>query len=307
MRYYNSYTNLVGKTPLIKLNNMGFSKNLNVFAKMELMNPGGSVKDRMGVSMIEEAVKSGKLKKGGTVLEVTAGGAGIGIAMACIGKGYRVVFIVPTKFSQEKQDIMRILGAEVINTPKELGMQGAFDLAEKMLKEDPNIVYLSQFSNPANTKAHFETTGPEIYEDLDGDVDYIINGAGSGGTLSGIAKYFKSRNSKAKIIMVDPIGSTMGGGAAGHYAIEGIGNTFMPETMDMSLVDEVFKVKDEEAIEEVNILAKQEGILAGTSSGANLSVLRKLDKRGIKGNVVLIFSDRGDRYLSKGIYSVKNS
>lgn len=289
---------------MVKLNNMGFSKKINVFAKMELMNPGGSIKDRMGVSIIKDAEESGRLKSGGTVLEVTAGNAGIGIAMACIGKGYRVIFIVPTKFSQEKQDIMKILGAEVINTPKELGMEGAFELADKMLEEDPNIVYLSQFSNPANPKAHFETTGPEIYKDLDGNVDYIINGAGSGGTISGIAKYFKQKDSKVKIILADPEGSTMGGGSAGQYAIEGIGNTFMPETMDMSIVDEVFKVKDEEAIEEINILAKKEGILAGTSSGATLSVLRKLDERGISGNVVLIFSDRGDRYLSKGVYRI---
>lgn len=289
---------------MVKLNNMGFSKKINVFAKMELMNPGGSIKDRMGVSIIKDAEESGRLKSGGTVLEVTAGNAGIGIAMACIGKGYRVIFIVPTKFSQEKQDIMKILGAEVINTPKELGMEGAFKLANKMLKEDPNIVYLSQFSNPANPKAHFETTGPEIYKDLDGNVDYIINGAGSGGTISGIAKYFKQKDSKVKIILADPEGSTMGGGSAGQYAIEGIGNTFMPETMDMYIVDEVFKVKDEDAIEEINILAKKEGILAGTSSGATLSALRKLDERGISGNVVLIFSDRGDRYLSKGVYRI---
>ena len=289
---------------MVKLNNMGFSKKINVFAKMELMNPGGSIKDRMGVSIIKDAEESGRLKSGGTVLEVTAGNAGIGIAMACIGKGYRVIFIVPTKFSQEKQDIMKILGAEVINTPKELGMEGAFELADKMLKEDPNIVYLSQFSNPANPKVHFETTGPEIYKDLDGNVDYIINGAGSGGTISGIAKYFKQKGSKVKIILADPEGSTMGGGSAGQYAIEGIGNTFMPETMDMYIVDEVFKVKDEDAIEEINILAKKEGILAGTSSGATLSVLRKLDERGISGNVVLIFSDRGDRYLSKGVYRI---
>ena len=289
---------------MVKLNNMGFSKKINVFAKMELMNPGGSIKDRMGVSIIKDAEESGRLKSGGTVLEVTAGNAGIGIAMACIGKGYRVIFIVPTKFSQEKQDIMKILGAEVINTPKELGMEGAFELADKMIKEDPNIVYLSQFSNPANPKAHFETTGPEIYKDLDGNVDYIINGAGSGGTTSGIAKYFKQKDSKVKIILADPEGSTMGGGSAGQYAIEGIGNTFMPETMDMSIVDEVFKVRDEDAIEEINILAKKEGILAGTSSGATLSVLRKLDERGISGNVVLIFSDRGDRYLSKGVYRI---
>lgn len=270
---------------------------------MELMNPGGSVKDRTGTALIEDAETSGKLEKGGTVLEVTAGNAGIGIALACVNKGYRVIFVVPMKFSQEKQDIMRILGAEIINTPKELGMQGAFDLAKKMLKEDPSILYLNQFSNPANSRIHFETTGPEIYNDLDGEVDYIINGAGSGGTITGIARYFKQKESKAKIILADPVGSTMGGGIAGNYSIEGIGNTFMPDTMDMSLIDEIYKVTDDEAIDEIKILAKTEGIMVGTSSGAVLAVARKLSKKYGKGNMVVIFSDRGDRYLSKGIFN----
>lgn len=267
------------------------------------MNPGGSIKDRIGVALIEDAEISGKLKKGGTILEVTAGNAGIGIALACINKGYRVIFIVPMKFSQEKQDIIKILGAEIINTPKELGMQGAFDLAKKMLKEDPNIVYLNQFSNPVNSKIHSETTGSEIYSDLDGQVDYIINGAGSGGTITGIARYFKQKRSNAKIILADPVGSTIGGGLAGHYSIEGIGNTFMPDIMDMTLIDEIYKVTDYEAIEEIKILAKLEGIIVGTSSGANLSVARKLSKKYGKGNMVVIFSDRGDRYLSKGIFN----
>ena len=250
MKYYNNYKDLIGKTPLVKLNNMGFSKKINVFAKMELMNPGGSIKDRMGVSIIKDAEESGRLKSGGTVLEVTAGNAGIGIAMACIGKGYRVIFIVPTKFSQEKQDIMKILGAEVINTPKELGMEGAFELADKMFKEDPNIVYLSQFSNPANPKAHFETTGPEIYKDLDGNVDYIINGAGSGGTISGIAKYFKQKDSKVKIILADPEGSTMGGGSAGQYAIEGIGNVKVLKIIDIGTEIKINSADTNRLIEE---------------------------------------------------------
>lgn len=267
------------------------------------MNPGGSIKDRIGVALIEDAEISGKLKKGGTILEVTAGNAGIGIALACINKGYRVIFIVPMKFSQEKQDIMKILGAEIINTSKELGMQGAFDLAKKMLKEDPNIVYLNQFSNLVNSKIHFEITGSEIYNDLDGQVDYIINGAGSGGTITGIARYFKQKRSSAKIILADPVGSTIGGGLAGHYSIEGIGNTFMPDIMYMTLIDEIYKVTDYEAIEEIKILAKLEGIIVGTSSGANLSVARKLSKKYGKGNMVVIFSDRGDRYLSKGIFN----
>lgn len=303
MRYYNSYSDLIGNTPLVKLNNLGFPEGVNLFAKMEMLNPGGCLKDRTGEYLIKDAEERGKLKKGGTVLEVTAGNAGIGIAQACIGKGYRVVFIVPTKFSQEKQDIMRILGAEVINTPKELGMQGAFDLAEKMLKEDPSIVYLQQFSNPANVRAHFETTGPEIYRDLDGKVDYIINGAGSGGAMTGIAKYFKQRGTATKIIMADPVGSTMGGGEPGHYAIEGIGNTFMPVITDMSLVDEIYKVTDAEAIDEVKIIAKKEGIMAGTSTGAVMAVARKLIAKGYRGNMVVMFYDRGDRYLSKGIFA----
>jgi cysteine synthase A len=302
MRYYENYSDLIGNTPLVKLNKIGFSTNINLFGKLELLNPGGSVKDRMGRFVIEDAEKSGRLKPGGTIIEVTAGNAGIGIAFAALGKGYNVKFFVPLKFSQEKQDIMRILGAEIINTPKELGMQGAFEKAQEMLKEHPEYVYIKQFENPANSQSHFETTGPEIWNDLDGKVDYVVAGAGSGGTIVGVARCIKSKNKNVKIILADPEGSTMGGGVAGCYAIEGIGNTFMPKVMDMSLVDEIFKVKDEEALFEVKQLAKKEGILAGTSSGAALSAARKLSNKINSGNVVVILPDRGDRYLSKGIF-----
>jgi cysteine synthase A len=303
MRYYNSYSDLIGNTPLIKLSNIGFPENVNIFGKLELANPGGSVKDRMGRAVIKEAENSGKLKKGGTIVEVTAGNAGIGIAFAAIGKGYKIIFVVPLKFSQEKQDIMRILGAEIVNTPKELGMQGAFEKAQEILRENPDAVYISQFTNQANPKAHFETTGPEIYNDLDGDVDYVVAGGGSGGTITGTTKYLKSRTSKVKAVLADPIGSTMGGGESGCYAIEGIGNTFMPETMDMSVIDEVVKVSDEEAIFEIKQLAKNEGILAGTSSGAALAAARKVANRVKEGNFVAFLPDRGDRYLSKGIFN----
>jgi cysteine synthase A len=303
MRYYNSYSDLIGNTPLIKLSNISFPKNVNIFGKLELANPGGSVKDRMGRAVIKEAENSGQLKKGGTIVEVTAGNAGIGIAFAAIGKGYRIIFVVPLKFSQEKQDIMRILGAEIINTPKELGMQGAFEKAQEILKENPDAVYISQFTNKANPRAHFETTGPEIYNDLDGNIDYVVGGGGSGGTMTGTTKYLKSRTDRVKAILADPYGSTMGGGESGSYAIEGIGNTFMPETMDMSVIDEVVKISDDEAIFEIKQLAKNEGILAGTSSGAALAAARKVANRVKEGNFVAFLPDRGDRYLSKGIFN----
>jgi cysteine synthase A len=303
MKYYENFSDLIGNTPLVKLSKIGFSSDINLFGKLELMNPGGSVKDRMGKLVIEDAERSGKLKSGGTIIEVTAGNAGIGIAFAAIGKGYNVKFFVPLKFSQEKQDIMRILGAEIINTPEELGMQGAFNRAQEMLKEHPEYVYIKQFENPVNAQSHFETTGPEIWNDLDGKIDYVVAGAGTGGTITGVARYLKSKNPNIKVILVDPIGSTMGGGGAGHYKIEGIGNTFMPKTMNISLVDEVFKISDEEALLEIKQLAKREGILAGTSSGAALAGVRKLASKVKSGNIVVILPDRGDRYLSKGIFN----
>ncbi|MDR3290043.1 MAG: cysteine synthase family protein [Rickettsiales bacterium] len=299
MKYYNNYIDLIGNTPIVKLNNIDFKS--NVFAKMELLNPGGSVKDRMGRAVIEAAEKSGKLKRGGTIIEVTAGNTGIGIALAAIGKGYNIIFFVPLKFSQEKQDIMRILGAKIVNTPKDLGMQGAFEEAQKLLDSHPEYLYIRQFENQANPESHFKTTGPEIWDDLDGNVDYLVAGAGSGGTITGVGRYLKSKNPNVKIILADPQGSTMGGGVAGCYGIEGIGNTFMPKTMDMSIVDEIFKITDEESLFEIKELAKKEGILSGTSSGAALAGVRKLGK--VAGNVVVILPDRGDRYLSKGIFN----
>lgn len=303
MKYYDDIRELIGHTPLVKLNRMGFAEGRSVFAKLELMNPGGSVKDRMGTALVRDAEERGVLKPGSTILEATAGNAGIGIALAALGKGYQVIFAVPEKFSEEKQTIMRAYGAEIVHTPLERGMQGAIEKVEELKRTVRDPVTLSQFSNPANPLAHYRTTGPELYNDLDGEIDYLVAGAGSGGTLSGAARYLKERKPELKVVMADPYGSTMGGGEPGCYAIEGIGNMFMPETMEMSLVDEVVKVGDEEAFGELRLLAAKEGILAGTSSGAALSAARKAAEKAPRGsNLAVILPDRGDRYFSKHIY-----
>ena len=303
MKYYNDMREMIGHTPLLKLNHMGFAPGRNVFAKLELFNPGGSVKDRMGTALVQDAEERGVLKPGYTILEATAGNAGIGIALAALGKGYRVIFAVPEKFSEEKQTIMRAYGAEIVHTPREKGMQGAMEKVEELKKQVDHPVTLSQFENPANPRAHYRATGPEIFDDLEGQVDYLVAGAGSGGTLSGIAKFLKEKKPDVKVIMADPIGSTMGGGEPGCYSIEGIGNTFMPGTMDMKLVDDIYKIRDEEAVEELRLLAAKEGVLAGTSSGAALSAARKAALKAPEGsNLVAVLPDRGDRYFSKHIY-----
>lgn len=301
MQYVNDYRDLIGNTPLLKLNHMGYPEQANVFAKLELLNPGGSVKDRMGTAMLADAEQSGRLKPGGTIVEATAGNAGIGIALAALNKGYRVIFTVPEKFSMEKQRIMAAYGAEIVHTPLALGMQGAMDKAAELIADIENSVILGQFVNPANPRIHYETTGAEIWRDLDGRIDYFVAGAGSGGTFTGVMKYIKERDPSVKGVLADPVGSTMGGGEPGCYAIEGIGNTFMPETMDPSLVDKVIKVDDGGAFSEVRLLAAKEGVLAGSSSGAALRAARILAGEGAAGNVVVVLPDRGDRYFSKNL------
>ncbi|MDS0524783.1 cysteine synthase family protein [Clostridium sp. SHJSY1] len=302
MKYINDIRELIGKTPLIKLNYIKTKKDVNIFAKLEYLNPGGSVKDRIGISMIEGAEKRGELKKGDTIIDATAGNTGIGIALAAINRGYNVIFIIPLKFSEEKQKIVKVLGAKVINTPKENGMLGAVEKAEELLKEIPNSISLKQFANEDNPLAHYEGTGAEIYEALGDEIDYFIAGAGSGGTFSGVARYLKSKNPKVKGVLADPIGSTMVEGEHGDYEIEGIGNDFVPQTMDLSLVDRVIKVSDNEAFEKVKLLAKKEGMIVGSSSGAALAVALKLADEIDKGNIVTIFPDSGDRYISKGLF-----
>ena len=302
MNYYESMQDLVGHTPLVKLNNLNLPEGVNLFAKLELYNPSGSVKDRTGRFMVERAEREGTLKKRGTIVEGTAGNTGLGIAFAALNKGYNVIFVVPEKFSQEKQILMKALGAQIINTPREEGMLGAAKKAEEIRLNTKDAISLKQFENPANPEAHYKTTGPEIFSDLDGQVDYLIAGAGSGGTYAGIVQYLKELNPNIKGVLVDPYGSSMGGGEHFDYNIEGIGNDFIPVTMNMNLVDEVVKVSDDDAFLGSRLLARKEGIFAGSSSGAALSVALKFIQQGHKGNMVIVLPDRGDRYFSKGLY-----
>lgn len=299
---YENIREMIGNTPIIKINHMGVKPGVNIYAKLELMNPAGSVKDRVGVYMIDDAKNRGLLKEGGTIIDATAGNTGIGIAVAALNQGYRVIFTVPEKFSVEKQIVMKALGAEIIHTSREGGMLGAEEKAEEMLKTIPGSISLRQFRNPANPLAHYETTGPEIYSQLDGKIDYFVAGAGSGGTFSGVVKYLKEQNPDIVGVLADPYGSTIGGGEHFDYNIEGIGNDFIADTMDITLVDKVIKINDDEAFAASRNLAKHEGILAGSSSGAALASALKLAEEIDEGNIVTVFPDRGDRYLSKGLF-----
>lgn len=303
MKYINSILDIIGNTPLLKLNNLEIKEGVNIFAKLEGENPGGSVKDRLGIYMIKDAEDKGILKKGYTIVEATAGNTGIGVALAAINKGYNVIFVVPEKFSVEKQTLMRALGATIINTSREKGMAGAIEKARELLTEIPNAISLKQFENEANPRAHYETTAPEIYEALEGEVDYFVAGAGSGGTFSGVMKYLKEKNENIKGILVDPHGSTLGGGEEHCYDIEGIGNNFVPSTMDMNLVDSVIKISDEEALNMVKLVAAKEGLLIGGSSGAAIAAAMKLAETVVTGNIAIILPDRGERYFSKNIYN----
>ena len=302
MAIYESMRDLVGNTPLVRLSHFDFPEEAKVYAKLELWNPSGSVKDRAGLWMLRDAESSGQIKSGGTIVEATAGNTGLGIAFAALNRGYRIIFVVPTKFSQEKQTLMRALGAEIINTPREGGMLGAEEKANELRRSIPGAISLEQFHNQANPLAHYESTGPEIWRDMKGKIDYFVAGAGSGGTYSGVMRYLKEQNPKIVGVLADPVGSTMGGGEHGDYDIEGIGNDFIADTMDMSLVDQVIKMTDTEAFEASRLLARKEGIFAGSSSGAALAAVKKLVDSGARGNIVTLFPDRGDRYFSKGLY-----
>jgi len=290
MGYYNSMQELVGHTPLVKLNNLGVPEGVNLFAKLELWNPSGSVKDRTGRYMLKAAEEKGLIKKGSTIIMGTAGNTGLGIAFAALNKGYRIIFVIPTKFSIEKQTLIRALGAEIVNTPREKGMLGAAEKAEELKAEIEGAVSFDQFKDLSNPRAHYETTGREIYEDLEGKVDYLVAGAGSGGTFTGIVRYLKEQDPSIKGILADPYGSLIGGGEHHDYNIEGIGNDFVPDTLD------------DEAFNSSRLLAAKEGIFGGSSSGAALAAALKLASRIEKGNIVTVFPDRGDRYFSSDLY-----
>ncbi|MBQ2381559.1 MAG: cysteine synthase family protein [Succinivibrio sp.] len=304
MKYYNDMHDLIGKTPLVKLNHVqDLPEGINVFAKLEYYNPSGSVKDRTGLYMVNDAFDRGVLKEGYTIIEATAGNTGLGVAFAALNRNVKVIFVVPEKFSIEKQVLMKALGATIIHTPREDGMLGAAKKAQELLSTVENSVSLEQFKNMSNPKAHYETTGVEIYYDLEGQIDYLVAGAGSGGTYSGVVKYLKEQNPDIKGVLADPVGSTMGGGEHADYNIEGIGNDFIADTMDMSLVDKVIKVNDDEAFSSCRELTKYEGILGGSSTGAAFAAVKKLIKSGAKGNIVFISPDRSDRYFSKELYA----
>lgn len=302
MAVYESMQALIGNTPIVRLTQLGLPDDVRLYAKLETYNPAGSVKDRVGKYMIDAAERDGQLRPGGTIIEATAGNTGLGIAFAALGRGYRVIFVVPTKFSQEKQTLMRALGAEIINTPREDGMLGAAAKAEELRASIPGSVMLGQFKNPANPLSHYETTGPEIYRDLEGKIDFFVAGAGSGGTYTGVVKYLKEQNPAIRGVLADPLGSTIGGGEHADYDIEGIGNDFIPDTMDITLVDQVIKVSDAEAFGEVKELAAKEGLIVGTSSGAAVAAAKKLIEGGARGNLVTLLPDRGERYFSKHLY-----
>jgi len=270
---------------------------------MELFNPGGSVKDRVGMRMIADAEKQGTLRKGDTIIEATAGNTGIGIALAALNRGYRVVFVVPMKFSKEKLAVMKALGAEIVHTPRADGMLGAERRANEIVARDPEHIHMmKQFRNMSNPAAHYASTGPEIFRDLDGHIDYFVAGAGSGGTFTGVVRYLKERNPAVQGVLADPVGSTIGGGEHGDYDIEGIGNDFIADTMDISLVDRVVKVRDSDAMDTCRELARREGVMAGSSSGAALWASLKLAEQVEDSDIVTIFPDRGERYFSKGLW-----
>lgn len=302
MNYYNSLKDAIGNTPMLKLQRADESITSDIYAKLELFNPCGSVKDRVGYAMVLDAEKRGILKEGSVIIEATAGNTGIGVAFGALGKGYKVIFVVPLKFSPEKQTLMRMLGAQIVNTPTEGGMQGAIKKADELVKATPGAVQLGQFVNPENPAVHYRTTGPEIWRDMSGKIDYFVAGAGSGGTFSGIVKYLKEKNPNIIAVLADPVGSTMGGGEHADYKIEGIGNDFIADTMDMSLVDRVVKVNDEQAFGQARELAHTEGVFAGSSSGAALYVARQIAKEEKGKNIVTVFPDRGDRYFSEHLY-----
>lgn len=302
MKYYESLKDAIGNTPMLKLQRADETVTSDIYAKLELFNPCGSVKDRVGQAMVEDAEKRGILKPGSVIIEATAGNTGIGVAFGALNKGYKVIFVVPLKFSPEKQTLMRMLGAEIINTPTEGGMQGAIKKADELVASTPGAVQLGQFVNPENPAVHYRTTGPEIWRDMSGHIDYFVAGAGSGGTFSGIVKYLKEQNPNIIAVLADPVGSTMGGGEHADYKIEGIGNDFIADTMDMSLVDRVVKVNDDQAYGQARELAHTEGVFAGSSSGAALYVAKQIAKEVKDKNIVTVFPDRGDRYFSEHLY-----
>lgn len=303
MKIYNSADMLIGRTPLLKLSNVEKKLDLkaSVIAKLESFNPAGSAKDRVAVSMVDTYEKEGKITKDSVIIEPTSGNTGIGLALVCASRGYRLIIVMPDTMSEERRALIKALGAELVLTDGKLGMSGAISKAEELKNEMPNSIIAGQFTNPANPKAHYETTGPEIYEDTDGKVDIFVAGVGTGGTISGVGKYLKEKNPNVKIIAVEPDTSpVLSGGEAGAHKLQGIGAGFVPEVLDTEIYDEVITVSAEDAFNTVKLLGKTEGVLVGISSGAAAyaAINLALREENSQKNIVVLLPDTGDRYLS---------
>lgn len=306
MKVYEKITDLIGKTPLVKIADFEAEGGGKVFAKLEMFNPAGSAKDRIGKAMLDDAERSGKLKTGAVIIEPTSGNTGVGLAAVAATRGYRVVLTMPETMSIERRRLLSAYGAELVLTEGSKGMKGAIEKAEEIAAQTPNSFIPSQFTNPANPAIHEATTGPEIWEDTDGTVDIFVAGVGTGGTLSGVGKFLKSKKPSVKVVAVEPETSpVLSKGVAGAHKIQGIGAGFVPETLDTSVYDEIFTVGNESAFATGRNLARQQGILVGISSGAAAYVAFEIAKRHENSGktVVVLLPDTGERYLSTAMFS----
>ncbi|MCD8005713.1 MAG: cysteine synthase A [Oscillospiraceae bacterium] len=308
MTVYNSITDLVGGTPLLRLNNYLKSDKFcaDILVKLEYLNPAGSVKDRIAKAMIDNAEAYGDLKEGSVIIEPTSGNTGIGLAAIAASKGYRIILTMPETMSVERRSLLKAYGAEIVLTDGSKGMKGAIEKANELAASIPNSYIPGQFVNPANPTAHFETTGPEIWNDTDGKVDMFVAGVGTGGTVSGVGKYLKSRNPDVKVVAVEPAGSpVLSTGVAGKHGLQGIGAGFVPDTLDTGIYDEIITIKEEEAYTTGRKLARSEGLLVGITSGAAVYAASILAKRPEnEGKVIVaLLPDTGDRYLSTPMFA----
>lgn len=305
MPIYNDITELIGQTPLIRLNRVTADCPAEILVKAELFNPLGSVKDRIGAAMIADAEASGQLTQDTTIVEATSGNTGIALAFICAAKGYKLILTMPDTMSLERRSLLKALGATLVLTPGANGMAGAVEQAHQIVKDSENALMLQQFQNPANPKVHAATTALEIWNDTDGNLDAIVTGVGTGGTITGVARVFKAKNPKFQAFAVEPTGSpVMSGGAPGPHKIQGIGAGFIPEVMDMTLIDGVITVSDDEAYEMTRRLAAEEGLLVGISSGSNVAAAIKVGQRPeFHGKrIVTTLCDTGERYLSTPLF-----
>jgi cysteine synthase len=303
LRVSESILDLVGRTPLLRLKQLEPSGGAQIWAKLEYLNPGGSVKDRAALGMVLDAERDGRLTRESVIIEPTAGNTGIGLALIGSQRGYRVILVVPENFSREKLLVMRALGGELVLTPEDDGIRGAIAKARELAATIPHAVVLQQFENQANPEYHHDVTGPEIWEQLQGRVDAIVIGAGTGGTFTGVVRYFRERGSRALAVLVEPQGSIWSGAERGPHRVEGIGGSFWPGTLDRSLIDEIITVPDDPAFETTRALARECGVLSGGSGGAAVNgAIQVATRLGAAARVVTIIPDGAERYISKGVF-----